>query len=452
MSARAHGRHVARAVRAGRAGRAGRPARAGRAGGVVRAVRLLLAGAAVLALAVTTLVASTGTGTRAGAADVAPGAGAAPAPVRAADGDGLWSARRWLDAFAADWEATRPGATALATSGDSWDHYSLAYSVDALTAAYRAGGEQRYLDDALTLVEEVVASARPSSSLERSRYRDDHAGWASQREEVSGDEVPLYESYFWRYATHLLVVARTSGPAAADPAVQRRVDPLVSFAAREVFDKWFERGPDGTVFRERTHMSAHWAYVAMDLRDLTDDPVRRERCEDVVRAITGGGGGGRRSLAAQMVPADGASGALFWSEQWGSYRRPGQDVAHGNNVVAFVVEAHDRGAGWPTSTVRGLGATLDRVVWPRAGTGAAFVDGSGTGTGWFSDGWVKLGRYDPALQRRLQDHAVVNGQFMANAALNAAVLACRPGTGGPPACTPLPPWRQAGAGPAPDQP
>jgi len=36
---------------------------------------------------------------------------------------------------------------------------------------------------------------------------------------------------------------------------------------------------------------------------------------------------------------------------------------------------------------------------------------------------VKLGRFDPAVQRRLEDHEVVNDQFAANMALNARVLA-----------------------------
>jgi hypothetical protein len=52
----------------------------------------------------------------------------------------------------------------------------------------------------------------------------------------------------------------------------------------------------------------------------------------------------------------------------------------------------------------------------------AYVDGSGTGTGWFADGFVKLGRYSAAVQQRLERHPVVNGQFIANMALNAKIL------------------------------
>ncbi len=377
--------------------------------------------------------------------------------------EALWPAQRWLERFDEDWTRSRPQVVELSRSPDSWDHYPLSYSVDALTAAYRASGDTAYLEDGLTLLEDVAASARPSAELAGSRYRDGYRGWASAREDVAGQEVPLFESYLWRYGTHLLVVASASPQARADPAIAPRVDALVRFVERDVFDKWFERGPEGTLYRERTHMSAHWALLATDLYGLTGDPERRARCEEVARAIVDGGSGERHSLAAQLVPADEASGALFWSDEWGVYRAPGQDVAHGNNVIAYLVEAHDRGAGWPARTVEGLRVTFDEVVWPAQGRGAAdgdqgagrgaeFVDGSGRGSGWFSDGWVKLGRYDAALQRRLQSHDVANAQFFANGALNAAVLACGGDVEGdgaaarepapPPACTPLPPWRQ----------
>ncbi len=431
----------------------------------VWAVALVVVG---LVLAGTTLLPwGGGVGAGADAEDLI-AAGSAGDPVEGSTGDTagrgrgaevLWPADRWLERFDADWSRERPAAVALSASPDSWDHYPLAYSVDALTAAYRASGDTAYLSDGLTLLEGVVATARPSPELTDSRYGDGYRGWVSAREDVAGQEVPLFESYLWRYGTHLLAVASASGGATADPATAARVDALVGFVERDVFDKWFSRGPEGTVYRERTHMSAHWAFIAMDLYRLTGDGERRTRCAEVVRAITEGGSGERHSLAAQLVPSEEAAGALFWSDEWGSYREPGQDVAHGNNVVAYLVEAHDRDAGWPASTVGGLGATFTEVVWPAApredadgapgtGRGAEFVDGSGEGSGWFSDGWVKLGRYDPALQRRLQGHDVANGQFVANGALNAAILACdgAPPAGqepAPPACTPLPPWRQA---------
>jgi hypothetical protein len=51
------------------------------------------------------------------------------------------------------------------------------------------------------------------------------------------------------------------------------------------------------------------------------------------------------------------------------------------------------------------------------------VDGSGRGNGFFNDGFVKLGRYGTALQRRLESHEVaLNTQLYGNGALNARLL------------------------------
>ena len=65
---------------------------------------------------------------------------------------------------------------------------------------------------------------------------------------------------------------------------------------------------------------------------------------------------------------------------------------------------------------------LTRVIWPGGTTYRNYVDGTGADNGWFSDGFVKLGRYDAAVQRRLEQHQVVNDQFAANMALNARIL------------------------------
>jgi hypothetical protein len=66
-----------------------------------------------------------------------------------------------------------------------------------------------------------------------------------------------------------------------------------------------------------------------------------------------------------------------------------------------------------------LSRTLTAAVLPNA----ANVDGSGVGTGWLADGFVKLGRYSVAVQQRLEQHAVRGqAQFMASMAVNARRL------------------------------
>lgn len=359
-------------------------------------------------------------------ADVLPLADTGTGPLR--------SAAQWASLFDQFWQGERSTQEALSRSRDSWDHYELSYSVDALTSAYLATGRREYVDEALSLTENVVASAVRSASLPNSQYHDAYLGWASKQE--SGEEVPLYESYFWRYGTRLLRVIHATPALAEDPALQPRYARLVAFAERDVFEKWYRRGPDDNIYRSRTHMAAHWAFIAMNLADITTNPADRTLYRTVQARID-------KELHGQLIANPRDPGAYFWSDVWGSCRQPGQDVSHGNGVIAYVADAHDQGGAWSDADVARFVRTLADVVWPTEGPGSAFVDGSGEGNGWFSDGFVKLGRYDAALQRRLETHQPANDQFYANGALNAAILLCHGSAGEsqptavepPPACT-----------------
>jgi hypothetical protein len=287
---------------------------------------------------------------------------------------------------------------------------------------FRATRQRRYLDRALEFVENVAGAAQPSSRLRSSQYRDRYRGWTSSKSGQGGDEVPLYESYFWRYGTALLVAMRESPEIARDAGYRARATRLLDFAETHVFDKWYRRSPGENIYRERTHMAAHWALLALNLSRLTADAARRSRYLQVATNIDlhvpGTGSGLRRQL--RRNPAEAT--AYFWNDVWGSAARPGQDVSHGNGVLAYVVEAREHGRHWTAADMAAFSALLTKVIWPGGTTYHKFVDGTGTDNGWFSDGFVKLGRFDAAVQRRLDDHRVVNDQFAANMALNARIL------------------------------
>lgn len=106
----------------------------------------------------------------------------------------------------------------------------------------------------------------------------------------------------------------------------------------------------------------------------------------------------------------------------GSDPRP----AHGNNLIAYLVEAEEVGIEWTRDDMKKLCRLLDTII----GTNgyAEYVDGSGSGSGWFNDGFCKRGRYDANLQRRLEAHTVGRGtQLYGNGALNAFHLLTPPG-------------------------
>jgi hypothetical protein len=330
----------------------------------------------------------------------------------------------WTGVYLQSWDYQTENILPQSRSADSWDHYSLSYVIDANIAMFRATAHRRYLDRALDWIENVVAAARVSSTIHSSQYRDRYRGWTSSQGDLErpGIEVPLYESYFWRYGTALLPVMWESRTVYANPAYRARYDRLLRFAEVDVFEKWFSRGADENIYRSRTHMAAHWAQIALNLSLVTTDPARRTRYREVIDNIDlhlpNVDAGLRRQL--RRNPAEPT--AYFWSDVWGSFRRPGQDVSHGNGVMAYVVEARDRGGHWTDADMAAFSALLIKVIWPGGRRYRGYVDGTGTDNGWYSDGFVKLGRYDPAVQRRLDEHEVVNEQFAANMALNAKLL------------------------------
>ncbi|SNY56539.1 hypothetical protein [Paractinoplanes atraurantiacus] len=316
----------------------------------------------------------------------------------------------WAAVFAKSWDFQYASSLPQSQSKDSWDHYNLSYSLDALVAMFRATRERRYLDRALEFAENVMAAAAPSQSIPDSRFKDAYLGWPSSMNGEDGDEIPLYESYFWRYATGMLVAMRESAMVMNDRGYRARYDRLLAFAAGNVFAKWHDRGADDYIYRERTHMAAHWALIALHLDVLAPDARYH-----AVRAEID------RRLRDQMRRSPVEPTAYFWSDVWGSAKRPGQDVGHGNGVMAYVIEARDRGSAWTDADIAAFSAVLP-VIWPGGNDYRAYVDGTGTDNGWLADGFVKLGRSRAAVQRRLEAHQVVNDQFAANMALNARVL------------------------------
>jgi hypothetical protein len=329
----------------------------------------------------------------------------------------------WTKQYEQSWDYQTQTTLPQSRSGDSWDHYNLCYLVDANTAMFCATERTRYLDRALEYVENVYDTAARSSAMRTSQYRDNYRGWVSNGPDLDrpGLEVPLFESYFWRYGSTLLRVMRQTPEVYQNPKYRARYDKLLAMAEADIFEKWYTRGTDN-IYRSRTHMASHWALIALNLALITTDPARRMRYHQVVDNIDRHLPNVDASLRGQLRRNPKETTAYFWSDVWGSFRRPGQDVSHGNGVIAYVVEARDNGKQWTDTDMAAFSALLTKVIWPGGKVYRAYVDGTGSDNGWFSDGYVKLGRYDPAVQRRLESHLVVNEQFAANMALNVKVL------------------------------
>ncbi|QAT88006.1 hypothetical protein EJ065_6477 [Corallococcus coralloides] len=330
----------------------------------------------------------------------------------------------WETLFLNRWNSEHTSSfLPMSRSLDSWQFYNLAYGIDGNTAMYRATGKTQYMDRALLYVNNVVNNARVSSSLSRSQFKDSYMGWASARSDTLGKEVPLFESYCWRYVTRMLRTIRETPALYNDSNYKSQYDRLLAFTERNMFEKWLRRGANSYIYRVNTHMASHWAYIAMDLSLMTTDSTKRAQYMTVFNNINRDMPNNTSSLRGQLRTSPVNANAYFWAAEWGSTRRPGQDVAHGNGVMAYLVEAHDAGMEWTDADMRKFVVTLNNVIWPSARRYANYVDGTGTGTGWFNDGLVKLGRYNAALQQRLETHSVgQNTQYYGNGALNAKLL------------------------------
>jgi hypothetical protein len=301
-------------------------------------------------------------------------------------------------------------ATQLTTSTDSSDYYDAAYYVDAYTSMWEATSKTRYLDRAIALVNNMISRSRPSSSL-GSGFHDGYRGWVTRRSDVSGQEVPLYESYMWRYVTRLIRVMPTTGTYGDDRAR------ILAFTEKNIFDKWMARGASANVYRSRTHMAAHWAYIGLELSRTTRSASRRAAALAVATNVDRNLPNSSSSLRAQMRTSPSHPGAYLWCAEWGRSSPP-QDVGHGNGVISYIAEAYTLGKDWTQSDMEKFGGTL-KVISPNAES----VDGSGNDTGWWPDGWVKLGRADAGIQKLLEAHdRAITAQYLAAMAENVKLL------------------------------
>ena len=361
----------------------------------------------------------------------------------------LMSVAQWEAKFKAAHDAEqRSKYDPWSKGGNSEKYYFVAYGVDGLVAMYEATGKTGYLDRALSYIDHIVEDAKPSSSIPTSQYKDQYLGWPAQ--DLGGNEIPLYETYLWRYVTRLLRVIRFTPALYNDPAYKSRYDKLLEFSEVNIFEKWYTRGTSN-LYRSRTHMASHCAFIAFDLSLLTTDAARKARYQEVYNKID-------HDLRGQIKPNPIDPSAYFWSDEWGGTHP--QDTGHGNGVVSYIIEAHDNGNPfWTDTDIMGLRNLVVKVLWNKSSTApafAGFVNGTGSPS-WTSDGWCKLGRYDEQIQRLIEQHGVGHesgsdgywSQEYANGALNVKIL--QGGTTSPPPTT-TPPPSPPQAPPAPPSP
>lgn len=350
-----------------------------------------------------------------------------PTSVPASTGSvaGLKNVAFWRSQYDSAFSREDSDNTKLSTSGDSWDQYGLSYAIDGAVSMFVATGDTKYLDQALKYTNNVVGTAKVSSSLQASQWKDSYLGWSSFQNLDPGEqpnEYPLYESYMWRYVTNMLVAMKQNSAVMADAKYKSQYDKVLAFTEKNIFDKWYNRDAEDHVYRQNAHMASHWAMISLDLSLVSTDASRVAKAKTVYTNIDNGmpsyGGGSLHKLMRKQ--SDGAY--VFYGDFDGKSNRL-EDSSHGNGVMAYVVHANALGTSWTAADMKAFTVTFNKRIWPSATKYAELVDGSGSDNGWFSDGWVDLGRFDAALQKRLESHQVGRGpQFSGSMALNAKIL------------------------------
>jgi len=313
-------------------------------------------------------------------------------------------------------------ALPLSQSSDEFDYYNLAYSIDEFTSMFEGSGDTSYLDQVLTLVINMINNARLSSTIPSSQFKDGFMGWVSFKNGQNGDEQALYEIYNWRYVTRLLDAMKKNTAVFNNSTYRAKYDQILAFTEVNIFDKWYTRGPNTWIYRSVTHISCHFAYIALYLRKHTLNTTRQQRCDTIRTNIESVGlpnalpDNMRSKITASLGRA--VSGAYSWNSHWNDTSRPGQDVAHANGDITFICESFDNNTGvWTQTDIDRFVKTLTQLCMP---THALYVDGTGTDNGWIADGWPKLGRFSVPCQQALEVYDVQGqGQYMAMMYVNA---------------------------------
>lgn len=315
----------------------------------------------------------------------------------------------WRALYDDAWEGDASRTMTQARSGGHHqEHYYLAWAFEGITSIWQATGDDAYLEQALSIVEDVIDSATPVV------WNSDYLGWRGrstadrpQNDETVANGASLWEFYLWRHVATLLRIMHQSPELRARGDYQARYDDIFAFLEEHIWDKWWERSPNrGNMYRSRTHMASHPARVGMEMFIITGEEKYNDVFENTsFRGFPSEAFAGS-NLRDQLSENPDVAGAWIWSSRWEGGTRI-QDTSHAGDIVGFWVTAYGNGMYWNAADMAALSVTLDEVIWtensPIAYT--ANVDGTGGATrvdATFSE-WISLARYDEDLQARIDE-------------------------------------------------
>ncbi|MFH2141499.1 MAG: T9SS type A sorting domain-containing protein, partial [Bacteroidota bacterium] len=228
-------------------------------------------------------------------------------------------------------------------------YYNLAYGIDALISMYSATDDDVYIDSAFALIKNVIDSAKNYNE-----YDDDYLGWISTG---TGKEEQLYEAYLFRYVTKLLrVIYQTPS---LYSTFWGQYSAALTFVEEHIWEKWYSRDK---VIHEVMNLTSHWAYIAMNLYVIQHQYLD-QHCQ-YYEILTESNSQMHNNIS---VHPDEPT-ASHWKNYYNDLSETGyiacsQDVAHANNEVSYISDAHDQGIYWDYSDITAIKNTLKKVIW-----------------------------------------------------------------------------------------
>lgn len=302
----------------------------------------------------------------------------------------------------------------LSTSNEIIDLQPLSYGLDAILAVFEATDSTKYLDDAISITNNVIDSSQVTDQIvgSLSPFKDAYRGWIERNPMQRGiylNETVLSEIYFFQYVTRLLNDIHKNNVINRIPRYKYFYSQTLNFVERNIWDKWENRGirirknKDAYLLLSRTHMASHWAYIAAELYFLTNSDSQRRNYLDFVNLYNS-------ELEKNFIRYD---NYIKWNSTWdynlddSRSKSPDiiEDVSHANLVISYIVEAKNLGLWKDNDAIKRIINTVKSKLWNS--TDCIFsdnIDGSFFGNephstiGSFqADGFVKLTRYDKEL-------------------------------------------------------
>lgn len=293
----------------------------------------------------------------------------------------------------------------------------LSRILGGIIAQYEVTDSLKYLDEAYDLCLKAISRTQVSKDIEgnRSPFLDKYKSWINlnpdyKTNRTGGEhltEISLFESYFLRYMAKLLHETSIIASHRRTEKMRTQYGTLMSFVSYNGWEKWYTRGEKEDscyyyLFRNRTHMTSHWALVALYMSKLDFDVEKKVQYDTFLTMYND-------QLRKNLITTK--DGAYRWNMTW-DYAWPIslncnppsdfsiiQDAAHGDHVVTYVIEAYEMGCYWNEKDIKSFARTLRLELFNREDNFFyADLDGNieeslKCGIE-YADGFIKLGRYD----------------------------------------------------------